>query len=296
MRRLSSVERRSGTFNPSLGAKSRSKSLHRYATEQDRQDHLKQYDVLARSVRRGKMAHSDAKSGLLHLMDVQEAVIKHRYPGRIILIRHGESEGNVDDSIYQRKPDVHVRLTSAGKRQAIEAGVRLCREVIPPDETVRFVVSPYWRTIQTFEGILRGMRKVDPEVSQRVLDVTTDPAIREQEFGMLQKEEQMRQARKDRRQVGSFFYRFPNGESGADVYSRLDAFMSQLLRNFRSGVKKHADNYVIVTHGLTMRLFLMRWFKWSIDEFHGEEKRGRGRRRVVWVGGWVGERRGGGGG
>ena len=26
-------------------------------------------------------------------------------------------------------------------------------------------------------------------------------------------------------------------------------------------------NYIIVTHGLTMRLFAMRYFKWTVDEF-----------------------------
>lgn len=26
-------------------------------------------------------------------------------------------------------------------------------------------------------------------------------------------------------------------------------------------------NLVLVTHGLTLRIFLMRWFHWSVDEF-----------------------------
>ena len=44
---------------------------------------------------------------------------------------------------------------------------------------------------------MRGMRKVDPDMSSRVMDVTTDPTIREQEFGMLQKPEVRRQRVKD---------------------------------------------------------------------------------------------------
>lgn len=30
---------------------------------------------------------------------------------------------------------------------------------------------------------------------------------------------------------------------------------------------KKYDNYVIVTHGLLMRCFLMRYFKWTIKKF-----------------------------
>ena len=28
------------------------------------------------------------------------------------------------------------------------------------------------------------------------------------------------------------------------------------------------ENYVLVSHGLTCRLFLMRYFQWSVDTFH----------------------------
>ena len=80
----------------------------------------------------------------------------------------------------------------------------------------------------------------------------------------------MREAIKERRQVGSFFYRFPRGESGADVYARLDNFVASLVRNFRSGTTIKADNYVIVTHGLTMRLFLTRYVENSFGVWVGE--------------------------
>jgi broad specificity phosphatase PhoE len=43
-------------------------------------------------------------------------------PKRIILIRHGESEGNLDSGIYQLKPDYTLELTKKGLRQADKAG------------------------------------------------------------------------------------------------------------------------------------------------------------------------------
>lgn len=43
-------------------------------------------------------------------------------PKRIILIRHGESEGNVDKNIYEQKPDYALELTHRGIHQAKEVG------------------------------------------------------------------------------------------------------------------------------------------------------------------------------
>ena len=39
-------------------------------------------------------------------------------PRRIVLVRHGESYGNVDESEYTRTPDSQIRLTRKGHEQA----------------------------------------------------------------------------------------------------------------------------------------------------------------------------------
>jgi len=79
----------------------------------------------------------------------------YRRPHRIILVRHGESEGNLDESVYTRTPDAHISLTQRGKDQAIEAGKKLKEEVINggPDESIYVYLSPYLRSKQTYEGI-----------------------------------------------------------------------------------------------------------------------------------------------
>ena len=58
-------------------------------------------------------------------------------------------------------------------------------------------------------------------------------------------------------QFGRFFYRFPQGEAGLDVYNRVTGFIETVRR-------RHTGSeccIVIVTHGLALRLFLMRWFQ-----------------------------------
>lgn len=41
-----------------------------------------------------------------------------RQPKRIILIRHAESIGNVDSSVYAYMPDNKLPITECGKQQA----------------------------------------------------------------------------------------------------------------------------------------------------------------------------------
>ncbi len=64
---------------------------------------------------------------------------------------------------------------------------------------------------------------------------------------------------------GHFFYRFAQGESGADVYDRVGGFLESLYRSFEA--PDHPPNVLLVTHGLAMRLFCMRWFHWTVAEF-----------------------------
>ena len=71
--------------------------------------------------------------------------------------------------------------------------------------------------------------------------------------------------RDERDQFGTFFYRVPGGESGADVYDRLSGAMDTIHRDFQKD--DFPPNMIVVSHGLTIRLFLMRWFHWTVEEF-----------------------------
>src|SRR5689334_20215561 len=52
-----------------------------------------------------------------------------RLPKRIILVRHGESQGNLDMSAYTTTPDYRIPLTALGAEQARAAG-RGIRDVV----------------------------------------------------------------------------------------------------------------------------------------------------------------------
>eukprot|EP00804_Cyclotella_cryptica_P018188 CCRYP_005942-RC/>CCRYP_005942-RC protein AED:0.09 eAED:0.09 QI:233/1/1/1/0.6/0.33/6/539/258 len=104
-----------------------------------------------------------------------------------------------------------------------------------------------------------------------ILGLMEEPRISEQQIGNFQNVQQVLDAKSERSKFGRFFYRFPSGEAGLDVYNRVSSFIPTLVRDCiqysREGHDLDNMNIVIVTHGLALRLFLMRWFQFSVHDF-----------------------------
>lgn len=177
-------------------------------------------------------------------------------PTRIILIRHGECHGNTDESRFATVPDYTIELTENGIRQAVEAGEKL-KQVVG-EESMYFYVSPFWRTRSTFENIVRAFPRNQFQYNE-------EPRLREQEWGYLRTHQELQQLLKDRKEYGTFYYRFPGGEAGTDVYDRINDLLGSLHRDFLR--ENYPQNCVLVTHSLAIRLFIMRWFHLTVEEF-----------------------------
>lgn len=217
------------------------------------------------------------------------------------MIRHGESEGNCDKSVNCYTPNHKIPLTAAGREQAFAAGVKL-HDYVHEGESVCFFTSPYQRTRETLQGILRGLESVDaangvddrnhndgdaagdgdaaepagaepasaePAATprrRREVVIHEEPRMREQDFGNFQgTPQEMRQIWLERAKYGHFFYRIPHGESAADVYDRCSSFNDTLFRQFKKDA--FPGVLVLVTHGIWARVFLQRWFRWSVEYF-----------------------------
>ncbi|KAJ9141952.1 Phosphoglycerate mutase family domain-containing protein [Pleurostoma richardsiae] len=189
-------------------------------------------------------------------------------PRLIILIRHAQSEGNKNREIHQTVPDHRVKLTPEGWLQAYDAGRRL-RQMLRADDTIQFFTSPYRRTRETTEGILATLTADDPEPTpfkRNHIKVYEEPRLREQDFGNFQPcSAEMERMWQERADYGHFFYRIPNGESAADAYDRVSGFNESLWRQF--GEDDFASVCVLVTHGLMSRVFLMKWYHFSVEYF-----------------------------
>ncbi|KAL8846375.1 MAG: hypothetical protein Q9221_008536 [Calogaya cf. arnoldii] len=189
-------------------------------------------------------------------------------PRMIILIRHAQSEGNKNREIHQTVPDHRVKLTPEGWKQAEAAGLKL-RSLLRPDDTLHFFTSPYRRTRETTEGILNALTSSNPAPSpfpRHTIKVYEEPRLREQDFGNFQPgSSEMARMWSERAEYGHFFYRIPNGESAADAYDRVSGFNDTLWRSF--GEDDFASVCVLVTHGLMTRVFLMKWYHFSVEYF-----------------------------
>lgn len=178
-------------------------------------------------------------------------------PLNIFIVRHGQSQGNVDREIYENIPDYALQLTPLGVEQAAKVGHDISQ--IIRGQSIQFYVSPFWRTRQTYLQIVKKNLK-----SKRVY--YEDPRLREQEWTQtLNSRLNYDKIEEERDNYGHFYYRFNGGESCADVFDRVSDFMGTMFRDFQK--RKFPKNVVIVTHGMAMRVFLMRWFHVPVEEF-----------------------------
>jgi broad specificity phosphatase PhoE len=154
--------------------------------------------------------------------------------------------------------DHQIELTDVGHEQAAEAGQKL-RSLIGK-ESIYVYMSPYRRSKQTWANIRQAFSP------SQILTEREDPRLREQEFGNLADLTIQPKMFEERDRLGHFFYRFACGESGADVYDRVSLFLDTLFREMDNGHHDPTQNIVIVSHELFMRLFLMRYFRWTVDD------------------------------
>jgi broad specificity phosphatase PhoE len=190
-------------------------------------------------------------------------------PHAIYLVRHGESLANVNRDIHYSVPDWKVALTYKGLKQAKVAGNRLYRELKGKfdarSEAQNNVIRPLLRIYRS--PYIRARQTCDSMRCEHFpwCEVREDPRLREQDWGNYMSPEVNKKIDEERDQYGTFFYRMPNGESGADVFDRVTTFLDTLYRDFEN--PRYPRFALIVSHGLTIRLFLMRWLHWTVEEF-----------------------------
>jgi broad specificity phosphatase PhoE len=183
---------------------------------------------------------------------------------RLILVRHGESTGNVARElaeadaaevidIDQRDPD--VPLSELGRRQAHALGCRLA-EFEPAERPTEVWASPYRRAVQTAEEALAA--------AGLSLPIRRDERLRDRELGILDLltssgvRNRYPEEAKRRRWLGKLYYRPPGGESWSDVALRLRSFLVDLERSGTPGP------VLVVCHDAVILLF--RYILEHLDE------------------------------
>jgi broad specificity phosphatase PhoE len=173
----------------------------------------------------------------------------------LLLIRHGESEGNVAatdarmagaEVIAVPARDADVNLSGTGQDQAKALGAALARiaEEFRPDAAVS---SPYARAFQTAE--------IAVEAAGWPVKVQLDERLRDRELGILDRltrlgvEKRYPEEAERREWLGKMYYRPPGGESWADVALRLRSVLDE-LNSLGSG-----HRVLLVCHDALIMLF-----------------------------------------
>src|SRR3982751_1360050 len=162
---------------------------------------------------------------------------RQNWPGRLWLVRHGQSQGNVardaaDEAGHHEIAidlrDVDVPLSDLGFRQAEAAGRYFA--TLPAAERPEVILSsPYVRARQTAEAICKAGALSDGPARTIV-----DERLREREFGIFDRlttlgiRERFPEEAAHRRRLGKFYHRPPGGESWADVILRLRSMLNTI--------------------------------------------------------------------
>lgn len=149
---------------------------------------------------------------------------------RLILVRHGESEGNRDRTFTQ---NADVPITAVGRQQAHAAAALIATHFRPG----RIVASPYARARQTAEIIAATF----------ALQVELDAALREQSFGEFAGQPYEALLTDAAYHEGPrWHWRPQGGESLIDVYDRVVPALERIAR------ESDGRDVVLVSHGGVM--------------------------------------------
>jgi broad specificity phosphatase PhoE len=190
-----------------------------------------------------------------------------RWPSRLLLVRHGESAGNVArDRAHEASSvridiaerDADVPLSALGIEQSQALGRWLAG--LPEDERPEVVLSsPYVRAKQTAQLLLDagGLAPGAP-------GVVVDERLREREFGILDRltragiEELFPDQAQMRARLGKFYHRPPGGESWCDVILRLRSAVDMLSLHYAG------RRVIIVAHEVVV--LCLRYLLEDLDE------------------------------
>lgn len=182
----------------------------------------------------------------------------------IFLIRHGESQANVEKSLHKTLPDHEIALSSRGMEQPRFAAEKLKDWIGKNPIKFRVWNSPYRRTRDTAQRFCEALGE------EYILDTREHVLLCEQQFGIfdgLSDREiedrfpsEFHHWNLCKKHNGKFWARYPMGESPFDAATRIHQAFGTFHRD-------EIENIVVVCHGTVVKLFEMMWLHKSPEWF-----------------------------
>ncbi len=175
---------------------------------------------------------------------------------QMILVRHAESEEDVNPTIRSHILDSRIALTSAGKKQVAELAKNLC-PLIEPYKNVRLVASITNRAKQTTQLFSK-------QFPDRKFEVVYEDRVRSLNWGSVD-ETNIRRVESERYQVGVLYFRFPEGDDTNVFVKEIESFVKELKEAGKEA--SHPECVVVFTHGFALRVIVKAAIGMSDDEF-----------------------------
>lgn len=149
-------------------------------------------------------------------------------PARILLVRHGEAEQNVEDRVMSGDKAESMHLTERGREMAATTAKKLGKEKV-----AAIYASPLTRTHETAEIIAGALE----------LPIIKDKRLREIEFGVMNGKTEIEFHEMFPFPVNRWVKKPDGGENFSDVRKRVIACLREL------DAKHAGETVVVVTHG-----------------------------------------------
>jgi broad specificity phosphatase PhoE len=199
---------------------------------------------------------------------------------KLFLLRHSESEANINQKLNLTIPDHDIALSSRGGEQAKETGKFLAQYLYRNHQELkcglklRVWSSPYRRTRQTSQAIYNELQLLSGMFD---LSYREDVMLVERQYGLFDglnssecKEKfpvEYAHYQKSVSNQGKFWAQLPGGESKLDVTQRIRCLKGSWIRDY----EKHGiDTLIVISHGITLRCLIADWlhlpYEWPDQE------------------------------
>jgi hypothetical protein len=126
----------------------------------------------------------------------------------LIFLRHGESEGNVDEELYKNTPTSRLKLTKLGQQQAVDAGRSIVDKI--GSGRVAIFCSSFQRAVGTMDKVKEAIADYGVGIQ---ITFESDPRdeLNEQKYGNAAGIATIELKKAERKKYGGYEYCFPDG-------------------------------------------------------------------------------------
>lgn len=175
---------------------------------------------------------------------------------QIFLIRHAQSEEDIDPNIRNGVHDSRIAITSTGKSQ-VASVAKILHPKISGYKHIKIVTSPSNRAHQT----MSLFRSYFPAIS---FEVVHEKCIKNLNWGNVD-ETTLKEVEQERYRVGVLYFQFPEGDNTSEFVKRIEKYIARLIRDGRD--ETYSECVIIFTHGFALRVIAKALLNMSDEEF-----------------------------